>query len=215
LQKPLFHNKTVNNDNSYFVDLLRHGEVEGGCVFRGWIDQPLSDRGLSEMHLACAPLSQIDYIASSPLIRCLHFAGKLAAARSCPLKTYEAFKEIHFGEWEGLSASEIQNNDKHALEKFWHDPEKNPPPGGETLSQFYNRVALGWHDFILNNNSRNALIIAHGGSIRAIICEALNLPLSALNKLEIPKGSLSRIRISADEEKLYCSLVFMSFLPEG
>ena len=34
------------------IDLLRHGEPEGGQLLRGWRDDPLSPRGLAQLRAA-------------------------------------------------------------------------------------------------------------------------------------------------------------------
>jgi len=56
------------------IDLLRHGDVEGGDVFRGSSDDPLSDDGWRQMQDALEDKSGWDVIITSPLQRCCEFA---------------------------------------------------------------------------------------------------------------------------------------------
>ena len=56
------------------VDLLRHGEPDGGQKFRGSVDDPLNVRGWEQMRTAVGNYREWEVIISSPLIRCAAFA---------------------------------------------------------------------------------------------------------------------------------------------
>jgi broad specificity phosphatase PhoE len=45
---------------SRLVDLLRHGETEGGACFRGWRDDPLSEAGWAQLEQATSDLQAAD-----------------------------------------------------------------------------------------------------------------------------------------------------------
>ena len=87
------------------VDLLRHGEPEGGQMFRGAVDDPLSPRGWDQMRTAVGDYREWDAIVSSPLVRCAAFAGELAERLDRPLEIVREFSEISFGVWEGRGGS--------------------------------------------------------------------------------------------------------------
>ena len=53
------------------IDLLRHGEPEGGRAYRGHsIDDPLSETGWQQMWAAVGYHKPWEQIVSSPLQRC-------------------------------------------------------------------------------------------------------------------------------------------------
>ena len=58
------------------IDLIRHGEPEGGRRYRGATDDPLTAAGWRQMEAAVAGLSW-QRIYSSPLVRCADFARHL------------------------------------------------------------------------------------------------------------------------------------------
>ena len=66
--------------NETHVDLLRHGEVEGGERYRGSTDDALSARGWEQMRAAVGDACAWTGIVSSPLKRCAEF-GPIAAYR--------------------------------------------------------------------------------------------------------------------------------------
>ena len=90
-----------------FVGLLRHGETEGGNVYRGWHDDPMTSTGWRQMKISTTRLTHWDQIISSPLQRCSSFAKRFAQTHAIPYKEDARLMEIHFGQWEGYSAKQI------------------------------------------------------------------------------------------------------------
>lgn len=180
------------------IGLLRHGEVEGGNCFRGHTDDPLTSTGLSQMHAALSGNDRWDRLISSPLLRCAEFSDAFARQHSLPLTFDARLKEMHFGIWEGRSASELMAVNPEALTRFWRDPDTCPPPGGESLSGFQARVLDAWNDILSAHVGRNFLIVTHGGVIRVLLCHILNVPVSRWHEFEIPHGQLRGVRIDGD-----------------
>jgi len=170
--------------------LLRHGETVGGNRFRGHRDDPLTDAGLAQMWQSVADGPQWDHIVTSPLRRCAQFAHALATTLQLPLTRDARFKEMHFGQWEGRSAAEITTEDPQALARFWRDPDNHPPPGGETLRQFQQRVLAGWQALQETLPGCNVLLVTHGGVIRLLWCHHHQRPLRELLSIEVAHASL-------------------------
>jgi alpha-ribazole phosphatase len=84
------------------IDFLRHGECEGGEIFRGsGSDVALTDKGWQQMRGSVQELSGWDSIITSPLQRCRRFATEQSERLSIPLTENTNWREIHFGDWEG------------------------------------------------------------------------------------------------------------------
>ena len=181
------------------IDLLRHGEPEGGVKFRGHSDDPLSADGWAQMRAATASAGGWEVIVASPLRRCAEFAAELAARLGVPLETETRLREIGFGAWEGLTAEQVAARDPEALERFWRDPAQHTPPGGEPLAGFEARVAAGWHDVIQRHAGKRILLVCHGGVIRLIIARVLAMPRSHLFRLNVPFASASRVRVGGEK----------------
>lgn len=184
------------------VGLLRHGEVEGGSRFRGHTDDPLTPAGLAQMYAALADNSHWDRIISSPLARCAEFAGRYTAQHGLPLTFDGRLKEMNFGAWEGRTAAELMARDRDALTRFWSDPEKNPPPGGERLVQFQARVLAAWNDIVTDQTGQKILVVTHGGVIRVLLSHALQRPLGDLLELNVGPASLHCIRIAGTQKRI-------------
>lgn len=178
------------------IDLLRHGACEGGEIFRGHCDALLSKEGFDQMSNTIGDNPpEWDVIVSSPLRRCADFAEMLSIQYETPIKKQENFKEIYFGDWDGKNIAETTNESSEAVENFWRNPEKYPPPNGETLSDFQSRVIPAWHSLLKSYASQKVLCVSHGGVIRLVLGEILGMPRENILRLDIPYASLSRIQI--------------------
>lgn len=178
----------LSNDNFIRIDLLRHGEAEGGTRYRGRTDDPLTAAGEQQMWAAVGDENHWNGIVSSPLIRCADFARTLARRHSLPLRIDTRLREMDFGEWDGRGADDILRTDAAPLQRFWKDPWRHAPPGGESLPQVQARVLEAWRDAA--HERRPMLLITHGGPIRLILCQVWGHPIERLLDIEVPLGSL-------------------------
>ncbi|WP_462321717.1 histidine phosphatase family protein [Halochromatium sp.] len=201
---------------SRLIDLLRHGEVEGGPCFRGRRDDPLNAAGWAQLEAATsiAPRPQRtdgspaleatdeatvrttagpawDRILCSPAARCAGFADQLGAQLGVPVEHWEALRERDFGAWEGLRADQIPLQD---LTQFWADPSAYDPPDSEPFAAFRQRVLDGWRR-VMEQPGDHRLLITHGGVIRVILGGLLGIPPQRLLLIEVPTACLSRVRL--------------------
>jgi len=197
------------------IDLLRHGEPEGGHKYRGRLDDPLSARGLAQMRAVIGQRCPWKVVISSPLMRCLAFAQELADRYGLQLEIEPDLSEISFGVWEGRTLVEIVADTPHALTNFWRDPLRHPPPGGESLQACQTRVEAAWQTLLERHAGRHVLLVGHGGVIRLVISHILAMSLNHIWRLEVPYASLSRIRVHGRGANAEPVLVFHSgSLPE-
>lgn len=190
------------------IDLLRHGEPQGGRRFRGSVDDPLSDLGWQQMESRLAPYSGWQHIVSSPLLRCLQFSRYLAEQRNISLQIERNLREVSFGEWEGKTAEEIEATDPQTIKSFWENPVLNTPPKGEKIVDFSNRILNAWHSLIEEHKGQHLLLIGHGGSHRIILSDILNTPLEAIFRIEMPFACLTRVVIYHEDHMQHPTLYF-------
>ena len=191
------------------IDLLRHGEPEGGSKFRGRLDDPLSELGWIQMRDCLGDSFPWQSIISSPLKRCQHFAQELVQKGNAKLDVIDDLREISFGEWEGLTSQQVMDKDSELLQAFWQDPMANTPPQGESLTLFSSRVEGAWQSLLECYSGEHLMLVCHGGTIRVILAQVLNMPLNALWKIEVPFANISRVRVSQFEDGTStASLVF-------
>ena len=178
------------------IDLLRHGETQGGPGFFGSTDIPLTEYGCTQMWAATESNDcRWNHIITSPLSRCKKFAHALQQRHAIPVKQDERIREIHFGDWEGCFPAELAQIDAESLTRFWNNPIKFPPPNAECLVDFEKRVLSAWHDITAQYADQNILLVTHGGVIRIILCQLLRHPVERLLEIEVCHAAMRRIHV--------------------
>lgn len=190
------------------IDLLRHGDVEGGRKYRGQLDDPLSELGWEQLRTTTKKKQNWQHIITSPLQRCSAFAEELAKTHSLPLHIEPEYKEISFGLWEGKTADELLSSEPSAIKQYWNDPINTIPPQGEGLLAFEKRILDGWNNMLKEFQGSHILLISHAGVMRIILCHILNMPLTELFKLDIALAKASRIQIEQTEGDSWPRLIF-------
>lgn len=194
------------------IYLVRHGEttLNGQKRYIGHMDDPISVIGTRQAKAVAGALSskQIDIIYSSPLIRARETAEEISRTLgNVPIVLLEGLKEVHFGDWEGLSYQEIYANNPD-VNNWLLDPARTQIPGGENWFDFEARVVKAFDK--VTEAGKNACIVSHGGPLRLIIGKVI-LPKASLcyiapGILTINHGSLSLIKKTED----YLSIGFVN-----
>lgn len=181
--------------NDTIIDLIRHGQPEGGSIYRGHgVDDPLSELGWSQMWQAVGDQSPWQQIISSPMQRCQIFAEQLAKKHGLPVSIDDRFKEVGFGSWEGRSRAEIKDQDLAEYEAFYLDPVNCRPAGAEPVDDFILRVSTAFEEVLQNYPGQHCLIVAHAGVIRAIIAHVTHSAPIGLYRIQVKNAGISRIR---------------------
>ena len=185
------------------IDLIRHGEPEGGRAYRGHsIDDPLSEKGWQQMWDAIGDNAPWDQIITSPMERCQAFAEALMDTYDIPCDTEDNFKEVGFGNWEGKTPDEIISDNKKEYNDFYNDPVNKRPAGAEPLDQFISRVTDSFNNIIHKHKGKHILIVSHAGVMRAIIAHALHCEPLGLYRIKVNNAGMSRIKNSGKENYL-------------
>ena len=150
--------------------LLRHGPTvasQGGAPL-GRLDLPVTPEGHAQWPRVKAELLNlgIQRVLTSDLARARDHALDLGL----PVLVLPDLGEQSFGEWEGVPWSEIQNTGS-----FFVDPVKSVPPGGESFARCASRALMALQGAL--EGEQSTLVLAHGGSLRAILAHFLGLPL--------------------------------------
>lgn len=190
-----------------FFDLIRHGEPAGGPMFRGSQDDPLSGTGWQQVNTAITEDDHWDLVVTSPLLRCQAFAQHLAQQRQLPVYEEPRLREISFGDWEGRTSADIMAATPDALTRFWSDPVTHPPPGGEAITAFSERVTSAWQHWQNEAAGKQVLVVCHGGVIRMILAQVMGIPLHrSFAAIAVPYACRSRIRVDESEHGTLSSL---------
>lgn len=190
------------------VDIIRHGEPVGGKKYRGQQDDPLSEKGWTQMREAVKDQNPWNIIISSPLVRCAAFAEELADRHKIQLDYDQRIKEIGWGDWEGKTPAELNAEDPHTVARALNEPHVHRPSNAEPIDDFQQRISSAWSDITEKHQDKHILIVAHAGVIRAVLTDILNTPIENMFRIHVPNASITRIHIERPQGEPFPKLIF-------
>jgi len=177
--------------------LVRHGATDWNQAqrFQGQANLSLNETGRQQAEALAKKLAAqpLDGIIHSDLVRARQTAEAIARQRDCWLQEEPRLREISFGEWEGMTYAEIQSRAPEALAAWEQDPLEAAPPGGETIHQLAGRVELALKDMRQKYSSQTILVVAHGGPLQVLICQALGLSPAQYWQFHLSNASVSHL----------------------
>lgn len=178
--------------------LVRHGVTAWNREMRmqGHTDIPLDEEGLQQAALIGARFAgeprPPQAVWSSDLLRARQTAEAIAAPLGLAVQTTELLRETKLGEWEGLTRDEIQaRGDAVQLANYLRDSLRYRPPGGETLEAAWERMLEAMALIRGEHKQGEVAIVGHGGSLRVLLCDALEAPISSMQRLWLDNTSVS------------------------
>ncbi len=202
--------------------LVRHGETEWNRVGRaqGHADPPLNRRGRSQARKAAERLAGTSFQAVyvSDLQRALDTAKPIiGAGQDDRLVALPGLREKDFGEWEGLTHQEVQSGYPLLYERMFEEGPGFAPPGGESDESFFRRISAIVEGIgnSRSNTDGNLLLVAHGGTLRAVIVELLGLPTESMWRFRLSNAGLSIVTVFGDGSGVLDLLNDTSHLGEG
>ena len=181
------------------LTLLRHAEVDTRYhgIFGGQIDMDLSPRGHEQAAALAKYLQQrkFDAIYASPMKRAQQTLQPLLANRKNSPVTANGLREVHFGDWTGLSWAEVKTKFNISAFQWLDQLEKTGIPNAETVPAFRERVEPHLQEILQAYNGKKVAIVCHGGTIRMLLSIMLDLPLSRMANFEIEYASVTDVTL--------------------
>lgn len=139
-------------------------------------------------------------IVSSPLQRCTKLAHALNAHLNLAAVDEDTrLMELNFGDWE-LQAWDTIPRDVFDI---WADDYANlAPPNGETFGELHVRAQSFIADVSHHSPEANIVVVTHGGMIRAMLADVLQMPLKRLFRFQIDCGSITQLAFEGDVPRI-------------
>ena len=156
---------------------------------QGTADPPLSAVGRAQAR-ALAPLLdglEPDAVVTSDLRRARQTAEELGLAAARPDARW---REAAIGRWAGRLVDEVVAEEPEAHDGWLEG--SSAPPGGEAFGDTCARIAAAIAE-LAGSGAERALVVTHGGPIRAACAAAAGLPRSGL--VAVPTASLTEIAV--------------------
>ena len=179
--------------------LVRHGETnwnEQGRI-QGHTDVPLNDCGRRQISLLAKRLAGHSFstVYASDLSRATESAQALIGCRGLPIQTDADLREFDYGRWEGLTVRQAEKENPRVFKELIRSGDEGfAAPGGEDTSQLLERVGHFCERVSRRHDAEeDLLIVAHAGSIRALVICLLELKKADFWRFGVDPTSLSAI----------------------
>lgn len=163
------------------IYLVRHGQTEWNEErrFQGWKDSALTAKGRDDSRKLAESLVHIEFdqIYSSPLGRAMETARYIKTGRDLEIIPYEAFKEMNFGEWEGMLDKDVKTLYPEEHFNFWNRPHLFKPFGGESFEELRERVEKGLYGLLEMAEGERVIVVSHTFVIKTILSIINNYPI--------------------------------------
>lgn len=186
-----------------FLYLVRHGVTawnrEGR--FQGHTDVPLSEAGIEQACRLADRLAHVpvDAVWSSDMARARETAEIIAARHGLDVTVTPLLRETMLGDWEGLTEADIlARGDSELLASYRRDSTTHRPPGGETLQAVWDRLLRVRDSACGSCLEGTVVVVGHGGSLRAILCSAIDAPIESMRRVALDNASVSLVEYSGD-----------------
>ena len=185
------------------IYLVRHTtpDVMSGVCY-GQADVGLASSFEDEWQLLSTKLGCLDrpLVFSSPLQRCLKLAEKAVGHFGFAAAISDSrLLELDFGDWELKFWRDIPQG----IVGEWTDEHvKQAPPNGESYVDLHRRVCMFLDELAKRKDGKQALVFTHAGVIRALVAEALNVPLRDAARVVVDYGSVTHIAIEGGVTRL-------------
>ena len=173
--------------------LIRHGET---CYnkenrYCGISDPELNKTGIYQAESLARRIRalKVERVYSSSLKRAIQTARILFGGST--IEQSPDFSELNFGIFEGLRYKEILQKYKDHYSSWTADLMHGRIPEGETLAEVFDRVRSGLLRLLSHNKNGVVALVTHGGPIRALLCDALNLGMDSFWLIEQHNAALN------------------------
>jgi len=180
--------------------LVRHGRTAWNIQgkLQGHADIPLDDVGTSQAVSLGQAFESItlDRIFSSDLQRAVLTAEYVSEATGAPITQRPDLRERNFGDWEGL---DVRDAAARTLELGLSQGISTTfvrPPNGESHADVWERVGSILAE--LDETDQQVAIVAHGGSVAALLGRLLQGTVETMRTFRLGNTSVTELERRAD-----------------
>jgi broad specificity phosphatase PhoE len=179
--------------------LLRHGQTLWNKELRynGDTDTELTTLGRRQAAALAARLHtrHVDAVIASDLQRALSTAEPIAGACRCTVRPDVRWREVRFGEAEGLRWRDVVERFPRAAQGWAENRPEAAMPGGESLLDVMARVQPALDELAAEFDNRTVAIVSHGGPLRVALCCLLTADITQQWRYNIAPCTLSEVAV--------------------
>jgi len=137
---------------------------------------------------------RVQAVYSSDLQRARSTAEAIAAPFGLTVRPTALLREMMLGEWEGLTYADIiARGEQDLLTLYRMDPYVNRPPRAEPMEQIWHRMNCAAALIRSEYAEGTVAVVGHGGSLKALLCAALNATSASMKHISLSNAGMSII----------------------
>lgn len=136
-------------------------------------------------------------LIASPMVRTQETATIIGSRLSLAARTDPLVAECDFGEWEGLTAAQIESRWPGELRR-WHEDASVRAPGGESIEDVGVRMRAALAGIREAGVDRTVVVVSHSVAVRAAVGVAIGAQSSSWARIRVAPASVSIIRLFPD-----------------
>ncbi len=180
---------------------LRHGETTASQTgtYCGRLDIELTPSGVEMAKDFAQTYKDIPWkaIYSSPLKRAIATAKPLCDLLGREMELRNGLKEIYYGEWEGKTPKEVNQEFHDDYVRWLADPGWNSPNGGEKGIDIARRSSEVLEEIESSHTTGNVLVVSHKATIRIMLCSLLGIDVGRYrDRIGMSVAALSIVEIA-------------------
>ena len=176
---------------------IRHGETAWNADTRlqGHMDIALNARGRRQAERAAQALADESFAAiyTSDLQRAHATAQALTTLTGHVLQAHTGLRERHFGELQGQTHAQIEENFPAQALLWRHRDPHWTPAGGESLVTFHQRITRTVAELAAAHLGEQIVLVAHGGVLDMLYRNATGQTLQAPRSWNLGNATINRL----------------------
>jgi broad specificity phosphatase PhoE len=177
---------------------LRHGQTPFSQEnkFCGSLDAEMTKEGDQMAEAFAAAYSGLSWQAVfvSPRKRTIATARPFCAKVGLEMQIRPGLQEIHYGQWEGKTVSEVDKEFHDDYLKWSADPAWHPPTRGELAVAIAYRALQVVDEIKQRYPTGNVLVVSQKATIRIILCSLLGIDVGRFRyRLGCPVSAVSMV----------------------
>ncbi len=174
----------ASHSRQTLVYLVRHGLTDWNVQkrFQGHLEVPLSEEGIEQAQavgvwLANQPV-RFAAVYSSDLVRAMQTAQEIADSLRLEVNPAPALRELHCGEWQGLSVDEVNRLYPGKLQEWHERVEHFVLPQGESIPILQVRTHAYFKEVTRRHEGEAIVMVSHGAALSALLIAVQGLDLT-------------------------------------
>lgn len=155
----------------------------------------LTTQGERQAQRTAECLASQDFVSiyTSPILRTHQTATYLADVTGQSLTTDHRLQERDFGQWNGLSFKEIEQQYPEQYRQWKQNKLEYTPEGGESMQQVSDRLLSFLAEVLPKHKGEQIAVFSHVGPIRLAITLAFQIPMQQYRQFQVDYAAICRI----------------------